>query len=738
MSYSLYIAEKPSVGKAIAEGLGGIKEKTRTHIVTAKGVVTWCFGHLLEQAEPDAYLPRDVPTGSTGRKKWREADLPIIPQKWILHPKREAREQLAMIKKLLADASEVVHAGDPDKEGQLLVDEVLEYFHWKGKTQRILPNALDSASIAKALKAVQDNRNFAGLRDAALSRSRADWLVGMNLSRSYTLAAQKSNPGKRAGVFSVGRVQTPTLALIVARDEAIENFVAKDYFVPRAVIKHANGSFEAAWERRANDERPGIDEEGRVTDKRLADAIVAATQGQTGAIKEFSAKLKKESQPLPWALSALQVAASARYGMSAKQVLDTCQSLYETHALTSYPRTDCPYLPVSQFADRQAVLAAVASNMPSMAGALKSANLSLQTAAWDDKKVKAHHGIVPTAKKANFASLNQNEQRIYEMIVMAYVAQFHPEHVYESRQTRVEIKNETFVASSKETQSPGWRAFWWESSKNNEGEASKSLPDMKKGDPAKAEKVVLDTKQTRPPARFNEGSLINAMVNIHRFVENPEVKKRLKGVEGLGTEATRASIIETLINRDFVEKKGKQLISTPKGRLLVKSVDPEVADPGLTAMWEDVFERIQDGEVKISQFMTRQEEVIRGLVSKALLRKLVIPGLPDFGDKPQGASGKSAGTGRGRKRASTAKSTSAGKPRTGGKSSKKAQAPANQKVSHHPPAQTPSSKNGPSCPSCKTGTLQQRAGKFGPFWGCSEYRAGCKATFKDQGGKPSM
>ena len=736
MPYVLYIAEKPSIGKAIAEGLGGIKEKTRTHIVTAKGVVTWCFGHLLEQAEPDAYLPNDVPTGSTGRKRWREADLPIIPQKWILQPKREAREQLATIKRLLAGASDVVHAGDPDKEGQLLVDEVLEYFHWKGETQRILPNALDSASIAKALRAIQDNHNFVGLRDAALSRSRADWLVGMNLSRSYTLAAQKSNPGKRAGVFSVGRVQTPTLALIVARDEAIENFIAKDYFVPRAVIKHANGSFEATWERRANDERAGIDEDGRVTDKRLADAIIAATQGQVGAIKDFSAKLKKESQPLPWALSALQVAASARYGMSAKQVLDTCQSLYEKHALTSYPRTDCPYLPVSQFADRQAVLAAVASNMPSMASALKAANLSIQTSAWDDKKVKAHHGIVPTAKKVSLASLNQNEQRIYEMIVMAYVAQFHPEHVFESRQTRVEIKNETFMASSKETQSPGWRAFWWESSKNDEGEAAKSLPDMKKGDPAKAEKVVLDTKQTRPPARFNEGSLINAMVNIHRFVENPEAKKRLKGVEGLGTEATRASIIETLINRDFVEKKGKQLISTPKGRLLVKSVDPEVADPGLTAMWEDVFERIQDGGVKISQFMTRQEEVIRGLVSKALARKLVIPGLPDFGDpKPSGPGDKSRGGSRkgGSKAPSKASSS---KPRTaGGKSSaRKVQAT----VSQGAPAQAASSKGGPSCPSCKTGTLQRRTGKFGPFWGCSEFRSGCRATFRDQGGKPSM
>ena len=341
----LFIAEKPSVAKAIAGELGATG-KGDGFIECGTDKVTWCFGHMLEQADPDEYTPDDVPRGQSGKKVWRVDELPIIPESWILKPKDDAKKQLAVIGKLLKEAKEIVNAGDPDREGQLLVDEVLEHFRNSKPVRRFWVSAQDSVSVKRGLAALKENTTYAGWADAARGRQRADWLIGMNLSRAYTLRAQRG--GSRA-LLTVGRVQTPTLALVVARDREIEAFKAVPYHTIRAVVQHAGGSFAAAW--KAKEDQAGLDSEGRLVDTAVADALVAAVKGQPGTIAAYKQEAKKQNQPLAFALSDITALASAKFGYSAEDVLNTCQALYETHKLTSYPRTDCAYLPESQHAD---------------------------------------------------------------------------------------------------------------------------------------------------------------------------------------------------------------------------------------------------------------------------------------------------------------------------------------------------------------------------------------------------
>ena len=426
----LFIAEKPSVAKAIAGELGATG-KGDGFIECGTDKVTWCFGHMLEQADPDEYTPDDVPRGQSGKKVWRVDELPIIPESWILKPKDDAKKQLAVIGKLLKEAKEIVNAGDPDREGQLLVDEVLEHFRNSKPVRRFWVSAQDSVSVKRGLAALKENTTYAGWADAARGRQRADWLIGMNLSRAYTLRAQRG--GSRA-LLTVGRVQTPTLALVVARDREIEAFKAVPYHTIRAVVQHAGGSFAAAW--KAKEDQAGLDSEGRLVDTAVADALVAAVKGQPGTIAAYKQEAKKQNQPLAFALSDITALASAKFGYSAEDVLNTCQALYETHKLTSYPRTDCAYLPESQHADAPRVLEAVKHVNPELAGLVDAADPRIKSKTWDDSKITAHHGIVPTMQKGSKAGLSERERNIYELIVRAYLAQFYPLHDFVSGPSR--------------------------------------------------------------------------------------------------------------------------------------------------------------------------------------------------------------------------------------------------------------------------------------------------------------
>lgn len=612
---NLFIAEKPSVAKAIAGELG-ITGKGDGFIQCGNDKITWCFGHMLEQAEPDDYTPDDVPRGQNGRKVWRIDELPIIPTNWILKPKDDAKKQLATIGKLLKEADVIVNAGDPDREGQLLVDEVLEHFRNTRPVRRFWVSAQDSVSVRRGLAALKDNTAFAGWADAAKARQRADWLIGMNLSRAYTLRAQRG--GSRA-LLTVGRVQTPTLALVVARDREIEGFKPVPYHTIRADIQHVSGPFTAAW--KAKEDQAGLDSEGRLVDTGIADALVEKVTGKPGTIAEYKQEAKKQNQPLAFALSDITLLASNKFEYSAEDVLNVCQALYETHKLTSYPRTDCAYLPESQHADAADVLEAIKHVNPDLGRIVDGADPSIKSRTWDDSKITAHHGIIPTMHKGSKASLTDKERNIYELIVRAYLAQFYPLHEYMQTTVAAEVEGETFTASGKVITRNGWREVFHESdedsNKDPEEGANQHLPAMKQGDGVTCTRAIRRDAKTKPPARFTEGTLTRAMENIHKFVSDPEHKKMLREGDGIGTSATRASIISELKRREFLTLKGKQIVSTVLGRSVIDALPEVVKSPVLTALYERMLKGIEQGTAELEVFIARQETFICEQVTKA-------------------------------------------------------------------------------------------------------------------------
>jgi len=626
----LFIAEKPSVAKAIAGELG-VTGKGDGFIECGQDKITWCFGHMLEQAGPDEYTPDDVPCSpTTGKKLWRVDELPIIPTTWVMKPRDDAKQQLAVIGKLLKTASEVVNAGDPDREGQLLVDEVLVYFNSNKPVRRFWVNAQDSVSVQRGLAALKDNAHYHGFGAAAQARGRADWLIGMNLSRAYTLRAQRG--GSRA-LLTVGRVQTPTLAIVVARDREIEAFKSIPYHTIQAQIQHANGNFVARWE--AKEEQTGLDSEGRLVDTAVANALTEALTGKSGRITEYRQEVKKKAHPKAYSLSDITLVASNKFGYTAAEVLEVCQSLYESK-LTSYPRTDCNFLPESQHADAPRVLAAVKHVNPGLAALVDGADATIKSKTWDDAKITAHHGIIPTMHQGSAAGLNEKERSIYDLIVRAYLAQFYPVHEYMSTVVGLDVNGETFRAAGQVITRNGWRDVYTvdEADEGCEGgdkdaTDSQTLPPMKQNDDVACLKATRNDSKTKPPARFTEGTLQRAMENIHKFVSEAEHKKMLRDGDGIGTSATRASIISELKRREFMEAKGKQVISTTLGRSLVDALPEVVKSPVLTALYERMLKGIEQGTSELDAFITKQEQFIREQVTKANTGSVSIAGGKD-------------------------------------------------------------------------------------------------------------
>ena len=620
----LFIAEKPSVAKAIAAELG-VTGRGEGYIDCGASRVTWCFGHMLEQAEPDAYLGDDVPaSAATGRKLWRAEDLPIIPGVWQLRPRADAKAQLAVIGRLLKGASEVVHAGDPDREGQLLVDEVLGHFGSRLPVRRFWVSAQDAVSVQRGLAALKDNAQYVGFGAAAQQRGRADWLIGMNLSRAYTLRARR---GGSQALLTIGRVQTPTLGLVVARDREIEGFKPTAFHTLTAQIQHANGTFRAAW--RPRDEQAGLDAQGRLVDPGVATALSAAVVGRAGTIASYEQAAKQEGHPRALALSDVTLLASNRFGHSAETVLQACQSLYETHKLTSYPRTDCGYLPESQHADAPKILAALRKVDPGLGPQLDGADPRIRSATWNDLKITAHHGIIPTLHEGRLGALTVEERQVYQLIVRAYLAQFYPVHAYVGTKVEVRVAEELFVASGRVVTEVGWKAMYAgepadvvdDGTGAVDGAAlvddNQDLPAMRQGDRASC--VRLDRKEvmTRPPARFTEGTLGKAMENIHRFVTDPAHRRMLRDGDGIGTSATRASIVSELRRRNFLEARGKHIVSTTLGRSLIDAVPEVVRNPLLTAIYERMLKDIELGQGDPQAFLAKQEQFIRDQVARA-------------------------------------------------------------------------------------------------------------------------
>lgn len=637
----LYIAEKPSLGRALAEALPKPHRKGDGFITVGNGdIVSWCIGHLLEQAEPDAYNP--------DYKKWNLDHLPIIPKEWKLEAKSKTRKQLSVLKKLIKQAKLLVNVGDPDREGQILVDEVIHYAG-ASKTKmaaakRCLISDLNPSAVKKSLSNLRNNSEFIPLAASALARARADWLYGMNMTRLCTVQGQQSGFN---GVLSIGRVQTPLLGLVVKRDQEISHFTAKPFYELMVELNTGDTTnkqssttayrFNAKWKPSKACE-DYMDDEGRVLSRQLVENVASRVIQQNGEVANFNASIKKQAPPLPYNLSSLQIDAAKRFGLSAKDVLDTCQQLYERHKLITYPRSDCRHLPKEHFSEAANVISAISHNADSLQDTIEACNTRQQSKAWDDKKISAHHAIIPTHKQLKGSSLNRNESNVYQLIARQYLLQFLPHFEYRQVQVDATIAGGLFIAKRKEILHLGWKIALPhaqinnkktkndstsndynnqnQNHKNNNEEFSNSvMPTLKKGDPLHCSNTEIVDKQTSPPKHFNDATLLAAMTGISRYVNDPDIRKTLRETDGLGTEATRAGIIELLFTRQYLIRKGKEIHATDIGQQLINNLPDCVALPDMTAQWESQLNDISQRKLAYPQFMHAMTQNLSELIN---------------------------------------------------------------------------------------------------------------------------
>ncbi|WP_440903027.1 DNA topoisomerase III [Catenovulum sp. SX2] len=621
----LYIAEKPSLARAIASVLPKPQKNQQGYIELANGdCITWCIGHLLENAQPEDYDAR--------YKSWRMQDLPICPDKWQLKSKKQTSKQLTAVKKLIKQAAHIIHAGDPDREGQLLVDEVIHHCQYntnKG-VSRLLISDLNPSAVKQALNKLQNNQNFKNLSTSALARSRADWLYGINLSRAFTIKAKQAS---YSGVVSIGRVQTPLLGLIARRDEEIDAFVPHPFYQVKAHLLSPTEQPFIAWWQPSEACAPHQDSEGRVINKKLAEHVVGRIQQQHATVTKTTAQNKKQNAPLTYNLSTLQIDAAKALSLTAQQTLDICQSLYEKHKLITYPRSDCRYLPKEHFSQAASVTQAIANNLPEMQNAVNNANLKQKSACWNDKKVTAHHAIIPTSKKTS-AQLTSQEKAVYQLISRQYLMQFYPTYEYKQQKIELDIAGGVFVAKANTPTQLGWKALLPQKkqpqksqpqkkqsnksslNKGNSEAEEQTLPELKQGEVCFCQQGELVEKMTSPPEHFTDATLLAAMTGISRFVKDAEIKKILKETDGLGTEATRASMIEVLQKRGFIQRQGKQIRASQTGRDLIKQLPEQLTLPDMTAQWEATLEQIYQGENSYQNFIRPLQQQLVALVEQ--------------------------------------------------------------------------------------------------------------------------
>lgn len=704
---TLFIAEKPSMARELAKCLPAPQQRGNGYIRTGGGIVTWAYGHVLQQAEPQDYDSR--------YKTWRSEDLPIIPRKWKLLVSPASKEQFQIICQLIEQADTLVNAGDPDREGQLLIDEILDYIGNTKPVRRILLNALDEKSIHESLSDLRDNRDFYHLKESALARSRADWLIGMNLSRAYTLAARRQ--GHKV-VLPVGRVKTPTLALVVRRQRELDDFKPVTYYVVKADFLHQNGRITAQWQ--PKDTQAGLDPEGRVIEEQQAQELLQCLQEHPdGTIAERKKTKKKEAQRLPLSLSALQVLAGKRYGYSPQQVLDTAQQLYE-RKLTTYPRSDCEYLPLNQRKDVPRILENLRQIQAGrLADWVSGADPSIRSRAWNDSKITAHHAIIPTTVRCDFAHLNAMQQHVYYLVAQAYIAQFYPLYEYDQTKITIEAAGEQFAAHGKVVTQWGWKELY-RSDKNQEDDDVKgNLPAVCKGDKVHYEKGSVDQKQTKPPPRFTASTLLAAMKEIYKYVKDDSLKKKLKEVQGIGTEATRATIISELIQRKFLVEEGKKkyLKPTDMAYLLVDALPDAMVYPDETAVWEDRLYKMSEGKDSLDAFLQDQIAFLKTLITAA------------------GKADMSQQTGGG-KRCPKCGSMMILRHGKYGDFYGCSQYPACRATEPAETASPDEIDRTYKCPRCKEGYFQKREGPYGPYWTCST--PSCHTRCADVDGVPSL
>lgn len=613
----LFLCEKPSQAKDIAQVLGATRRSDGCWL--GSGVtVTWCIGHLLETAPPDSYDAR--------YKRWVLADLPIVPERWKMQVKSKTASQYKAVKRLLGEASELVIATDADREGEMIARELVEHCRYRGPIQRLWLSALDDASIRKALAGLRAGADTFNLYQSALGRSRADWLIGMNMSRLFTLLGRQSG---YQGVLPVGRVQTPTLRLVVDRDRSIANFVPQPFWAIDVQLQGEGASFTAQW--RAADDH--CDDQNRCIDpdlaKQAAERMRNAGEAHLHALK---VERMREAAPLPFDLGTLQEICSKKLGLGAQETLNIAQALYETHKLITYPRSDCGYLPLSQHSDVPGILAALMQADSGLEGLKPHLDAKRKSRAWNDAKVSAHHGIIPTAAARGLERLTGKPRAVYALIRARYLAQFLPAHEYDRTQADFDCAGEALRAVGKQIVEPGWKRALPEAlaprGRPDAPAAAQTLPALQKGQGYPVVDVTLKDLWTQPPKPFTEGDLIKAMKNVAKLVEDPKLKQKLKDTTGIGTEATRAGIIQGLLDRGYLTRQGKALAATPAAFSLIDAVPRAIADPGTTAIWEQALDMVQIGEMSLDEFVTKQSAWMSKQVERCKDVRLTISGPP--------------------------------------------------------------------------------------------------------------
>ncbi|HEY2570492.1 MAG TPA: DNA topoisomerase 3 [Solirubrobacteraceae bacterium] len=600
MSKTLVIAEKPSVGQDLARVLTGPFKKGEGWLEGPEHVITWAVGHLVQLAEPDEYDPKF--------KRWRMEDLPIVPDRFKLVVRDErSRKQMSVVTKQIGrdDIDEVVNACDAGREGELIFAYLYEKAKGKKPVNRLWLKSMTSAAMKEAFTALRPSDEFALLEQAARSRSEADWIVGMNATRAATIRLRSSFDG----AVSLGRVQTPTLAIIARREEEIKAFVPEPYWLVDAAFE-ADGKRNYAGRFHAG-AKP------RIATADEATAIVAACEGKPGKITKLEKKEQREKAPMLYDLTTLQREANNRYGFSAKRTLGAAQRCYEEHKALTYPRTNSRYLPSDMVAEIKPIAELVGSQPEYRAGAEYVTGLDLLPLARvvNDEKVTDHHAIIPTRSEHKLDKMSSDDRRIYDMVARRFLAVFHPEAVFEN--TRVETTigegddGHVFRTRGKLLVVPGWRGVYDEVAaadarppKGEEDEgADQQLPKLESDEIVKTTKIASERKETKPPRRYSDASLLGAMETAGKLVDDEELREAMKE-SGIGTPATRAAIIERLITVGYVERDARALVATEKGLNVVRLLDAHMlTSPELTGSWEHRLGKIERGEDSREKFM---------------------------------------------------------------------------------------------------------------------------------------
>ena len=601
MGKILVIAEKPSVGRDLArilpgpfEKKSGAGEKTERWLEGPEHIISWAVGHLVQLAEPDEYDDK--------YKKWRMADLPIVPAKFKLVVRDErSQKQMSVVKTLLRrdDVDQVINACDAGREGELIFAYLFEKAGAKKPVQRLWLNSMTNDAMREGFNNLRDGEELSKLQDAARSRSEADWIVGMNATRAATIRLRSSFDG----AVSLGRVQTPTLAILTRREEEIRAFVPEPYWL-------VDAQFDAEGNR-AYEGRFHAGAQPRIATAEEAEAVATAARGQRGEITKLEKTKRTEKAPLLYDLTSLQREANTRYGFSARRTLGAAQRCYEEHKALTYPRTTSRYLTSDMVPELKEVAGHVGEHPEYSKGAQYVTGLDLLPLGRivDDAKVGDHHAIIPTNSSHKLEKMGDDDRRIYDMVARRFLAAFHPEAIFENTRVETTVAEHIFRTRGKVLVVPGWRGVYGEladdgSARDEEDEGrDQSLPKLEKGEGVDTRAIEVLAKETKPPRRYSDASLLGAMETAGKLVDDDELREVMKE-SGIGTPATRAAIIERLIDVGYIERDGRSLVPTEKGMNVIRLLgDHPLTSPSLTGDWEQRLAAIEAGEQQRSAFM---------------------------------------------------------------------------------------------------------------------------------------